>query len=531
MTLLQAALIALVYFFAQSTLLGYAFFFLKPLVSGFLVGLILGDPVLGTQIGASVNLMYMGNMSTGGSLPSDSTLACLVATTLGIVGGQPIEAALAVAVPIGLMGTMIWFSRLSFSTMFVPLADKFAREGRASQFWIVNVLIPQGFLFLISFIPVFIIIYFGTGAIQSLLGFLGQNVLGILIVIGGMLPALGLGLTLKSIFHGSAKPFFFVGFFLIQYFGLDIISIGFVALVISIIYMQGKKSKGEEKAFEPSTIAEIEKPSGLITKGDLWRSCIIWCFHAQGCYNYERMQGIGFAHAMTPIFKKLYKDDKEKMAEALTRHTGFFNTAPQFAAVIPGLVAAMEEKKYQGAEDITEESLTAVKTSLMGPLAGIGDTFCQGILVPLLLTFFIGMGIDGNILAPIMYTIIIVVIVTAMMWFSYSLGYRKGSEAIMQFLESGMMNKVIDAAKVMGCIVMGALVARYVSLNLDLVINVSETSSFNIQTQLLDVIMPGLLPLLITLLCYKLANKGVKPTTIMLSIVGIAIVGSLIGIL
>ncbi|MFV0552360.1 MAG: PTS system mannose/fructose/sorbose family transporter subunit IID [Anaerorhabdus sp.] len=531
MSLIQAILISLIYFLASSTLIGVGFFTLcKPMVSGFFVGLILGNPVLGTQIGASVNLMYMGSLSTGGSLSSDSTLACIVATSLGIVGGQPIEASMAVAVPLGLLGTMLWFGRLGLSTMFVPLADRYAREGKASKFWVVNVLIPQGFLFLISAVPVFIIIYFGTEFIQDILNFLGANVLGALIIIGGMLPALGLGLTLKTIFQGQAKVYFFIGFLLIQYFGLNTISMAFIALIIAILYMYGQNKDGEPISLSFSSAGDTPPTSGLITKRDLIQSCINWGFHAQACYNYERMQGIGFCHAMVPIFKKLYKEGSPEMAEAMQRHTGFFNTAPQFAAMIPGLIAAMEEKRFQGATDIDEGALTAVKTSLMGPLSGIGDTVCQGILVPLLLTFFIGMAMDGNILGPILYFIIITVIVVAMCYFSYMLGYRKGSEAILALLESGLINKIIDAAKVMGCVVIGALVASFVTVNTGIVLSVNQTS-FNLQTQLFDVIVPGLLPLILTLGCYKLTDKGVSSTKIMLILVVIVVIGGLTGIL
>ncbi|MEG1462462.1 MAG: PTS system mannose/fructose/sorbose family transporter subunit IID, partial [Anaerorhabdus sp.] len=332
------------------------------------------------------------------------------------------------------------------------------------------------------------------------------------------------------IFQGQAKVYFFIGFLLIQYFGLNTISMAFIALIIAILYMYGQNKDGEPISLSFSSAGDTPPTSGLITKRDLIQSCINWGFHAQACYNYERMQGIGFCHAMVPIFKKLYKEGSPEMAEAMQRHTGFFNTAPQFAAMIPGLIAAMEEKRFQGATDIDEGALTAVKTSLMGPLSGIGDTVCQGILVPLLLTFFIGMAMDGNILGPILYFIIITVIVVAMCYFSYMLGYRKGSEAILALLESGLINKIIDAAKVMGCVVIGALVASFVTVNTGIVLSVNQTS-FNLQTQLFDVIVPGLLPLILTLGCYKLTDKGVSSTKIMLILVVIGVIGGLTGIL
>lgn len=532
MSILQAFLISMVYFLANLTIIGVGFFtILRPMVAGFLVGCILGDPVLGTQIGASVNLMYMGNISAGGSISSDSCMASIMAVSLGITAGLDIATAMAIAVPLGILGTFLWFGRLSLGALFVPLADRYAAEGKADKFWIVNVALPQAMLFCISAVPCFIIVYIGTDYIQGFLNFLGQNVLSSLMIIGKMLPALGLGITLKAIFQGHARVYFFLGFLLIQYFGLSAISIGFVSLILAIMYIQTRKEENLN-VDENATKFEIkeQKTSGLITHGDLVRSCVNWTFHAQGCYNYERMQGLGFCHAMVPIFKKFYKDDQPAMAAAMSRHTEFFNTAPQFAAMIPGLVIAMEEQRFMGASDIDDESITAVKTSLMGPLSGIGDTVTQGVVIPLLLTFFVGMGVEGNILGPILYTVIITIIVLGFSYFSFMLGYRKGNEAILSMLESGVINKFIDGAKVMGCIVIGGLVAKYVTVSTGLVFTISGTE-FNLQTQLFDVILPGMVPLLITLGCYKLATKGFSMTKVMFLMLILGIIGGLTGIL
>ena len=372
MSILQAFLISLVYFFANSTLLGVGFFTLyRPLVAGFVVGLILGNPALGTQIGASINLLYIGHISAGGTLPSDSTMAAIIGTTLVVTYGLELEAALAVAVPVGILGAFLWFGRLTFSTMFVPIAEKIAAKGQASKVWIVNVLLPQAFLFLISAVPTFLIVYFGVEYIQAFLNFLGEYVLGILIVVGGLLPALGLGLTLKSIFKGHAKVYFFIGFLLIQYFELDMIALGFISVIITVLYLQSKSTEGKAQVKELAE--EAKTTSGLLRKQDLVRSSLIWGFHAQGCYNYERMQGIGFMHAMTPAFKRFYKEGSPEMAAAMQRHMDFFNSASQFGAMIPGLSMAMEEQLYLGVEGMDHESIIAIKTGLMGPISGIGD--------------------------------------------------------------------------------------------------------------------------------------------------------------
>lgn len=77
---------------------------------------------------------------------------------------------------------------------------------------------------------------------------------------------------------------------------------------------------------------------------------------AHSCYNYERLQGIGFLHAMAPIINDIYdKDDVEGRTEALQRHTAFFNTEPRLGSMIVGLCAAMEERIASGEKELAGE--------------------------------------------------------------------------------------------------------------------------------------------------------------------------------
>lgn len=248
MTVIQALLIAICYYLANSPwpfggLGNYAILY-RPLVGGFVVGLILGDPVTGTVIGATINLMYIGFISAGGSMPSDMSLAGILGTALAITGGIETEAALAIAVPLGLLGSIVWVGRLTICTAFVPLAEKYADEGKPEKVWIVNILLPQILLFLMTFIPCFLAAYFGGAHIQAAINALGGNVLRILGIIGGMLPAVGIGMTLIAIFKGEARIFFFLGFLLAAYFGVAILPLSLISLCITIIYMQLKGKVG-----------------------------------------------------------------------------------------------------------------------------------------------------------------------------------------------------------------------------------------------------------------------------------------------
>ena len=60
------------------------YFFREPVMAGFWVGLIYGDPVQGTIIGATINVSYMGWISAGGANASDLYWAGLLGTFVAI---------------------------------------------------------------------------------------------------------------------------------------------------------------------------------------------------------------------------------------------------------------------------------------------------------------------------------------------------------------------------------------------------------------------------------------------------------------
>ena len=533
MSILTATLLSLLYFWGNSAfVLGVNWWtVMRPLVSGFLAGVILGDPVKGAMVGAQINILYLGFIGAGGALPGDICLAGVVGTTIAITGNLPVETAMALAVPVGLLGTIIWVVKMTVNTAWVRVAEKMSAKGDARYYWIPNIVLPQLLLFLMSFIPCFLMVYFGTDYLKSAIQFLGENIVGVLTTIGGMLPAVGIALTLKSIFKGESVVFFFFGFLLVQYFGLDMISLGFSAVVFTLIYMQLKGHKlGAMGGSLFGAEGNNENKYVLLDKKTIRKSWIRWIMFNQANYNYERMQGTGFCHAMVPVINKLYPDNAGKRAELMQNHMQFFNTEPQWGACIIGLTAALEEKRAQGSEEITGDTFTSIKSGLMGPLAGIGDTIDGGVVTPLLLTLFIGITNTGNIMGVIGYIIVEALFMWTIYWQSYKLGYEKGSDAIVTIMESGLINQLILGASIMGCLVLGGLVGNYVTLGLKLMVPVGGGVMFNIQEQLFDVILPGALPLLLTLGTYKLVKKGWSSVNIIILVAAVGLAGGLLGI-
>lgn len=274
-----------------------------------------------------------------------------------------------------------------------------------------------------------------------------------------------------------------------------------------------------------------EEKKKLISKKALLKSWFIWETFPQTCYNYERMMGQACAHVFAPIIKFLYKDNPEKRKAVMKREIEFFNVHIEFGSCILGMAIAMEEQKAMG-EEIPDEFITNLKTSLMGPLAGVGDTIWQGVVIPILLAICIDITRvgNGNIWGAILYAVVIVAGAYLLSYYNFMFGYKAGSDAIMDFLEKGTLNKLLKGASIMGCMVMGGLIVNYVKCVVGLEV-ISSTSTFSIQTNFLDVVMPKVLPLGATMLVYTLLKKRWSSLKIIGLIIVIGIIGGLTGIL
>ena len=251
-----------------------------------------------------------------------------------------------------------------------------------------------------------------------------------------------------------------------------------------------------------------------------------------GSFNFERMQAIGFCVSLLPALRKVYKDDKPAMAAAMKRHLEFFNTQPFLATPIMGITAAMEEKKANGA-DISDQTISGVKVGLMGPLAGVGDPIFWGTLRPVLAALGAGIALTGSIMGPLIFFLVFNAIRLATNWYGVMYGYSKGTELVDE-MGGNKMRFLTEGSSVLGLLVMGALVAKWTTVNMPLVLSsytnsAGEQVTATVQT-ILDSLMPGIVPLLMTFACMWLLRKNVNPLIIILGLFALGIVGYAIGL-
>ena len=252
-----------------------------------------------------------------------------------------------------------------------------------------------------------------------------------------------------------------------------------------------------------------------LRKSDLVKNWLLG-YSRETCYNYERLQALGNANAFIPIIKRLYKEDQ--YAEEISKYMNFFNTEPSYmGTVIHGITAAMEEKRANDG-DITADEILSVRSALMGPLAGIGDVVSQSIVYPILAGVCIQLALAGNYAGPILFEIIYKVIMLTLGYNMYMMGYRKGKSAIITFLKTGLLNRILELVSIVGLMVIGSMAVSNISFNFSLigweVTNEIGSVAFNLQNTVFDALLPGMVPLALVLGVWGLLKKRVKPTAI-----------------
>lgn len=283
----------------------------------------------------------------------------------------------------------------------------------------------------------------------------------------------------------------------------------------------------------------------------------------QGSWNYERMQNGGWCYSMIPAIKKLYPQKEDQIA-ALKRHLEFYNTHPYVSSPVLGVTLAMEEERANGAP-IEDKAIQGVKVGMMGPLAGVGDPVFWFTARPILGALGASLALSGNIVGPLLFFIVWNLMRYFFEWKTQEFGYSVGNE-ITKDLSGGLLGKVTLVASILGMFIIGALVQRWVSINLTVPVseiqqqagtfidwanlpagaegikealtqynNIGATALDPVKVttlqQNLDSLIPGLVPLLLTLGISKLLKKNVSPITIIVALFVIGIVARFFGIM
>ena len=271
------------------------------------------------------------------------------------------------------------------------------------------------------------------------------------------------------------------------------------------------------------------KQKKQITNKDLMRVWWRGVFFQEASVSYERLQAPGFFYAISPVLVKLYGDNPEELTAACKRHMQFYNSEPYCGLAIHGITLALEEERANGAP-ITDEASNSLKTGLMGPLAGLGDSVRAGTIAPIVTAFCISIGQTGNLIAPFLLEGILVAIVWPFAIWLLKKSYHTGKEGIQEIFSSGKLNWITTMTSTLGGITLGALAASYVTLTSPLEFVLGKGSKIALQADVLDVILKNILPLSMVLLSVYLLNKKVSAVKIILILAAVSAAGVLIGL-
>ena len=271
------------------------------------------------------------------------------------------------------------------------------------------------------------------------------------------------------------------------------------------------------------------KQEKRITNKDLMKVWWRWVFFQEASVSYERLQAPGFFYAISPVLVKLYGDNPEELTAACKRHMQFYNSEPYCGLAIHGITLALEEERANGAP-ISDEAINSLKTGLMGPLAGLGDSVRAGTIAPIVTAFCISIGQTGNLIAPFLLEGILVAIVWPFAIWLLKKSYHTGKEGIQEIFSSGKLNWITTMTSTLGGITLGALADSYVTLSSPLEFVLGKGSKIALQADVLDVILKNILPLSMVLLSVYLLNKKVSAVKIILILAAVCALGVLIGI-
>lgn len=224
-------------------------------------------------------------------------------------------------------------------------------------------------------------------------------------------------------------------------------------------------------------------------------SVLLRFFTMQCDMNYVKGGAQGWTYALMPVINRYYKTEEDQVA-ALKRHMGFINITQEVAPLTVGIVAAMEKENSE-TPDFDPSSINALKMSLMGPMAGIGDTLFLNVIRVCAAAIAVPLAQQGSVLAPILFLILCNIPNFACRYFGLFAGWNFGSSFIKKAYESGALDKVMSACSIVGLTVMGCIIATSVKFSTTLAIPLGE-GSFSIQS-VFDAIFTNLLPLSISM--------------------------------
>ena len=222
--------------------------FERPLITCTIVGALLGDLQTGLTLGASIELMSLGIVNIGAAAPPDMNMAAIICAAFAILTDASAETALALAIPIAVLGQMLGVLMRTILSNLTHVADHAIAEGKFRKAWSMHIVWGTLLYSLMYFIPIFLSVYFGTDLVQKIVAFIPAWLTDGLNLGSKFLTAYGIALLLSTMLNRDLTVYFLLGFFFVGYLGLDITAVAIFAAILAVILTGLKYGKGAPAA-------------------------------------------------------------------------------------------------------------------------------------------------------------------------------------------------------------------------------------------------------------------------------------------
>lgn len=209
----------------------------QPVLVGGILGILMGDIQKGLLIGGSLQLLYLGVIYPGGTVPACASTAALVAIPVALRTGLDPKAAVVLAVPFGILGALLWNLKYSFNSFIVAKADKAIADNNFSKIPLYGKYYPLVLAFIIFSIPIFFCNILAPSLVAQFIENIPQWAMHGIEVSGGLLPAIGFAIAIYTLGNKLTMPFFIIGYFLVIYLKLPIMAVAIFGTAIAFVYL------------------------------------------------------------------------------------------------------------------------------------------------------------------------------------------------------------------------------------------------------------------------------------------------------
>jgi len=219
----------------------------RPLVAGFIIGLIMNDVTTGVLCGVAVQAVFITNISTGGSTNSEIVYAGYGGIGLALASNATPSVAVTLSLLVGSLGLSLFSLTMIENSIWGNKFNAAVKKNSVSGMWMNHVVLSQIAQFVIRVVPIVLIIYFGEAFVSVVLESVPDKVIHMMDVLGGLLPALGVALLMNLLIKEKQHLiFFFTGVVFINFLSNSMIALAVFATLIAYLIYRFDNVKGEE---------------------------------------------------------------------------------------------------------------------------------------------------------------------------------------------------------------------------------------------------------------------------------------------